>query len=105
MDDTRDNGLALKAIGVVAVFFALAFPAKDHFGETGVSLVLFAALAVVVLLMVGRHTGRSLLRLPGSGTAVAPAPVEDVWRSERWVREAVERGMRALEDWRHDQTA
>ena len=105
MDDTRDNGLALKAIGIVVVFVALALPAKQHFGEPGVSVVLFAALAAVVLLMLAQHTGRPLLRRPGSRAAAEPAPVEDVWRSERWVRDAVERGIRAIDDWRHDQTA
>ena len=105
MDDTRDNGLALKAIGIVAVFVALAFPAKQHFGETGVSVMLFMALAAVLLLMHAQLTGRSLVRLPGSGRLVVAPPVEDVWRSERWVREAVERGIRAIDDWRHDQRA
>ena len=103
MDDTRDNGLALKAIGIVVVFAALAFPAKQHFGEAGVSVMLFLALAAVLLLMHAQLTGRSLVRLPGSGGVLAAAPVEDVWRSERWVREAVERGIRAIDDWRHDQ--
>ena len=105
MDDTRDNGLALKAVGVVAVFVALAFPAKEHFGDHGVSVMLALALAGVVLLMHAQRTGRSLLRLPGSGSLPPPAPVEDTWRSERWVQEAVARGMRAIEDWRHDQPA
>lgn len=105
MDDTRDNGLALKAIGIVAVFVALAFPAKQHFGDAGVSAMLFLALAVVLLLMHAQLTGRSLVRLPGSGHVVAAAPAQDEWRSERWVREAVERGLRAIDDWRHDQRA
>lgn len=105
MDDTRDNGLALKAIGVVVLFVALAFPAKQHFGESGASVMLALALAGVVLLMHAQHTGRSLLRLAGSRSVVPPAPVEDAWRSERWVQEAVSRGMRAIEDWRHDQPA
>lgn len=105
MDDTRDNGLALKAIGIVVVFVALAFPAQQHFGDTGVSVVLTMALAAVLLLLHGQLTGRSLVRLPGSGQVVVVAPAEDVWRSERWVHEAVERGMRAIDDWRHDQRA
>ena len=102
MDDTQDKGLAIRAIAVVVVFLALAFPAQQMYGDTGVSIVLLMALAAVVMLLQAQGAGRTVVRLAGS---TASAPAEDAWRSERWVREAVERGLRAIDDWRHDQTA
>ena len=100
MDDTQDKGLAIKAILIVGVFLALAFPAQQVYGDTGVSIVLLMALAAVVMLLQAQRTGHAALRLAGPAE-----PAEDAWRSERWVREAVERGLRAIDDWRHDQTA
>ena len=103
MDDTQDKGLAVRAILIVGVFLALAFPAQQMYGDTGVTIVLLLALAAVVMLLQVQRT--SGLRLATNGSTGEAAPVEDTWRSERWVREAVERGIRAIDDWRHDQTA
>jgi hypothetical protein len=105
MDDqdraSRLTKAALSACGLLLLLLV----ARSALGDLGVQLVLPVCLVAVMVFAYGELTGRpvplsNLLRR----RAVVEAPVvEDTWRSERWVSEAVERGLRALEEWRMEQ--
>ena len=109
MDERYDTTMLTRALLVVAAVALLAFPVRHVFGEPGLQVLLLAALAVVAALAWAELTGRPVpglprLRLPWEAPAPVPAVVpQDVWRSERWIEEAVARGVRALEEWRLDQ--
>ena len=107
MDD-RQGTSAIRAVMAAAggLLLLLVLPARAAFGDAGVQAVLLVALVVVALFAYEQLTGRRLPRpalLSASTAAPAVAPVEDVWRSERWIREAVQRGLRALDEWRLEQ--
>ena len=82
-----------------------AIPAQRVFGDDGVRTVLLLGLVAVAALAWSELTGRPLSGVGRRGPrSTPPAPVvEDLWRSERWIREAVERGLRALDEWRLEQ--
>lgn len=108
MDDSTDqqgSTSVFRVLTVACVFLVLTVPARALFGETGVEVVLgFGLLAIVVLAyeeLSGRRVPRPRLRR--TEVEVAEPVVEDTWRSERWVAEAVERGLRALDEWRLEQ--
>ena len=105
MDDRTGTATIGKAMALVAGVLLLVLGARALFGETGVEVALGVALVVVVLFGYEQLSGRrlprpSLLSRPPAGPE---APAEDVWRSERWIREAVQRGLRALDEWRLEQ--
>jgi hypothetical protein len=53
----------------------------------------------------GELTGRTVpwpWRLRRTADVQEPAG-PDAWRSERWIAEAVERGLRAIDEWRLEQ--
>jgi hypothetical protein len=79
-----------------------AIPAQRVFGDDGVRTVLLLGLVAVAALAWSELTGRPLSVVGRRSAPPAPA-VEDPWRSERWIREAVERGLRALDEWRLEQ--
>ena len=77
----------------------------DALGDVGAHLVLLLAMVAVAAFSYGELTGRPLprpARLRRRADAAAPV-VPDAWRSERWIGEAVERGLRALDEWRWEQ--
>lgn len=99
--------LALRLLVVIAGFALLTVPARDAFGIRGVELSLVLAIGAIGLLAYCELTGRTLRSLVPSGKQVT-APVtataqEDHWRSDRWFRETVDNGWRALEEWRLEQ--
>ena len=66
---------------------------------------LLVALVAVGVLAYGELTGRPV-PWPGRARRHSPAaaPAADgTWRSERWIAEAVERGLRELDAWRLEQ--
>ncbi len=105
MDDQDRASRLTKAALSGCAFVLLLLVARSAFGEPGVQLVLLVGLVAVLVFAYGELTGRPVpwpaaLRRP----QVAPAPaVPDTWRSERWIAEAVERGLRALDEWRLEQ--
>jgi hypothetical protein len=107
--DEPDNNAATKPIAVLVGVALLAFAAQQAFGDDGLAVVLVLALGALALVGLHRLTGRSFAGLPAARPAdlyVPSAPAqEDTWRSERWVREAVERGLRAIDEWRQEQQA
>jgi hypothetical protein len=103
MDD-QARTMTKAALLVVGVVVLLTIPAQRMFGDHGAQTVLVLGLVVVAAIAWSDLTGRPLPRPARRRRATTPAPaVEDPWRSERWVREAVERGMRALDEWRLEQ--
>jgi len=105
MDERADATTTTRALLLVGAFLLLTLPARDLFGDRGVTAVLLVALVGVAVLAYGELTGRPVLwplrRAAASQTEAVAAP--DEWRSERWVRDAVERGLRSLEEWRLEQ--
>jgi hypothetical protein len=84
----------------------LVLPARAAFGDAGVQAVLLLALVGVTLFAYEQLSGRRLPRpalLAGPPASPATRPVEDAWRSERWICEAVQRGLRSLDEWRLEQ--
>lgn len=103
MDDGAST-MTKAALLVVGVAVLLAIPAQRMFGDAGVETVLALGLVVLAAIAWSDLTGRPLPRPARRCSAAVPDPVvEDPWRSERWVREAVERGLRALDEWRLEQ--
>ena len=104
MDD-RASTKTKAALLVVAGAALVTIPAQRVFGDDGVRAVLLLGLVAVAAIAWSELTGRPLPRVVGRGRRTAPAApaVEDPWRSERWIREAVERGLRALDEWRLEQ--
>jgi hypothetical protein len=106
-ENTRaSRTLALRLLVVIAAFAVLTIPARDAFGVRGVEVSLALAIGAISVLAYCELTGRTLRSLiPSMRTTTTPAPAkaEDHWRSDRWVRETVENGWRALEEWRLEQ--
>ena len=107
--DKPDNDLATKGVALLVGVALLAFAAQQVFGEDGVTAVLVLSLGVLAIMGFHRLSGRSFagLSLPQRAEQDEPeAPAQDdTWRSERWVREAVARGLRSMDEWRMDQQA
>ncbi len=104
--DEPVNDLRTKSIGVLLGVALLALAAQQAYGDVGLKAVLVLALGALALVAFHRVSGRSFAGCQRSHEAEPAAPVEeDHWRSERWVREAVERGLRSLDAWRFDQQA
>jgi hypothetical protein len=108
VDDNSKAGktLALRLLVVIAAFAVLTIPARDALGVRGVELSLVLAISAIAVLAYCELTGRTLLSLVRrrrTATTTAPAKPEDHWRSDRWVRETVDNGWRALEEWRLEQ--
>ena len=104
MDDQTAATVTRVALSVAA-FLVLLVLGRAVLGEPGVTLVLLLAMVAVSVFAYGQLTGRPPPRLarPARSAAVEPPVAEDVWRSERWVAEAVERGLRAIDEWRLEQ--
>jgi hypothetical protein len=106
-DNTKaSRTLAVRLLVVIAAFAVITIPARDAFGVRGVELSLVLAIVAIGLLAYCELTGRTPLGLVGGGrpaTTSLTATPEDHWRSDRWVRETVENGWRALEEWRLEQ--
>ena len=103
MDDQAST-MTKAALLVVGAVVLLTIPAQRMVGEAGVQAVLLLGLVVVAVIAWYQLTGRPVPRAARRRSTAAPAPVvEDPWRSERWIREAVERGLRALDEWRLEQ--
>ena len=60
-------------------------------------------MVAVAVFAYGELTGRPVPVAPERGQEGAVPAVPDAWRSERWIAEAVERGLRALDEWRWEQ--
>ncbi len=111
VDERADTTMVRRAVLVVLGAVVLALPVRDALGEAGLTGLLLLTLWAVAVLGYADLTGRPVprlgglaaLRLPGRAPAPAAPVVEDVWRSERWIGEAVARGLRALDEWRLEQ--
>ncbi len=102
MDDQDRASMLTKAVLSGCGLLLLLLVARSALGDLGVQLVLLVALAALTVFAYGELTGRPLPGLRRAVPADAPA-VPDTWRSERWIAEAVERGLRALDEWRWEQ--
>jgi hypothetical protein len=105
MDDQDRASRLTKAVLSGCGLLVLLLVARSALGDLGVQVVLLVALVAVMGFAYGELTGRpvpGLRRLRRADVAEAP-PVPDTWRSERWIAEAVERGLRALDEWRWEQ--
>jgi hypothetical protein len=105
MDDRTGTSNAAKLVLAGFAFLVAIVVARDVLGDLGAQLVLLVTMVAVAALAWTTLTERPLPRLllPGGAAPAAAPVVEDVWRSERWIAEAVERGLRALEEWRLEQ--
>jgi hypothetical protein len=105
MDDQDRASRLTKAALSGCGLLVLLLVARSALGDLGVQLVLLIAAVAVMAFAYGELTGRPVPWLARSRRqAVALAPlVPDTWRSERWIAEAVERGLRALDEWRLEQ--
>ena len=107
--DESVNDLRTKSIGLLLGVALLALAAHQAYGEVGLQAVLVLTVGAIALLAFHRLTGRELAGFPSWQRAEKDEPAEpvkdDAWRSERWVRESVERGLRTLDAWRFDQQA
>ena len=114
MDDRTSSSATTLAFAFAGCLL-LVLPARAAFGERGVEVVLAVALLLLTACAYVRLTGRALGRPLGGPLGWPPlrprpvqaepaAVVEDVWRSERWIREAVQRGLRAVDEWRLEQS-
>jgi len=101
MDDQDRAGMLTRAALTGCGLLVLLLLARSALGELGVQVVLLVAMVAVTVFAYGALTGRPVL---ARRTDVAGAPaVPDAWRSERWIAEAVDRGLAALEEWRRQQ--
>jgi len=106
MDDQTGTSTTAKVVLSASSFLVAVLLARAAFGDVGVQTVLLGTMALVAALAWCQLTERPLPRLAqlSRGSDDPPAPVvEDTWRSERWIAEAVDRGLRALEEWRLEQ--
>lgn len=105
MDDRTGTSNAGRVVLAALGFLVAVLAARATLGDPGVQVVLLVTTAAVCALAWTSLTGRPLPRLAllGGAPPVAAPVVEDVWRSERWIAEAVVRGLRALDDWRLEQ--
>ncbi len=105
MDD-QDRAPALARAALVGSgALVLLVAARSALGDLAAHGVLLLVLVALLVFAYGQLTGRPLPRLgrPAQREVAAPPVVEDVWRSERWITEAVARGLRALDEWRLEQ--
>lgn len=105
MDDQDRAPRLTKAALTACGLLVLLLVARSAFGDLGVELVLLVSLCALIAFAYGELTGRpvpGLRRLRTAPVDDAP-PASDTWRSERWIAEAVERGLRALDEWRWEQ--
>ena len=105
MDDQDRASRLTKAALSGCALLLLLLVARNALGDLGVHLVLLLSFVAVAAFAYGELTGRPapwLARWHRQDDAEAPA-VPDAWRSERWIAEAVERGQRALDEWRLEQ--
>ena len=105
MDDRTGTSNAAKLLLSAFGFLVVALTARAYLGDLGVQAVLLVAMVGVAALAWSSFTERPLPRLAlfGGGSPAPERAVEDVWRSERWIAEAVERGLRSLDEWRLEQ--
>ena len=104
MDDQDRASRLTKAVLSGCGLLLLLLVARSALGDLGVQLVLLVSLVALTVFAYGELTGRPVPVLRRLGAAAAEAPsVPDTWRSERWIAEAVERGLRALDEWRWEQ--
>ena len=105
MDDQDRASRLTKAVLSGCGLLLLLLVARSALGDLGVQLALLVGLVAVMGFAYGELTGRpvpGLARLRRQ-PAVEARAVPDTWRSERWIAEAVERGLRALDEWRCEQ--
>ena len=95
MDDQDRAARLTKAALAASGVLLLLLVARSALGDVGLLLVALLALGVVATALGGQAARRR--------EALAPCEVPDTWRSERWIAEAVERGLRALDEWRWEQ--
>jgi hypothetical protein len=95
MDDQDRAARLAKAAVAASGLLLLLLVARSALGDVGLLLIALLALGVVVTALGGRAARRR--------EALVPSEVHDTWRSERWIAEAVERGLRALDEWRWEQ--
>lgn len=106
MDDRPGTSTIGAVMACAGGLLLLVLPARAAFGDVGVQAVLLLALVGVALFGYEQLTGRRLPRpvlLAGRPAPPATRPTDDPWRSERWIREAVQRGLRSLDEWRLEQ--
>jgi hypothetical protein len=103
-DQDRAPGLTKAALSGCALLLLLIV-ARSALGDVGVQVVLLVTMVAVLVYAYGELTGRPVPGLDRfrRGPAAEPPVVPDTWRSERWIAEAVERGLRALDEWRWEQ--
>ena len=102
MDDQDRASRLTRAVLSGCALLLLLLVGRSALGDLGVQVVLLVALVAVGVFAYGELTGRPVQLLRRRAVA-APPPVPDTWRSERWIAEAVERGLRALDEWRLEQ--
>ena len=105
MDDQDRASRLTKALLSGCGLVLLLLAARSALGDLGVLLVLLLGLVAVMGFAYGELTGRPVpgLRRRWREPVVEAPAVPDTWRSERWIAEAVERGLRALDEWRLEQ--
>lgn len=107
--EQSDQQAMSRTVAAVLVAALVAYLAHAVFGRTGLHVVLVLCSGAVAVLAFHRATGREFVGFAALRRDTSPEPeepaVEDHWKSERWVSEAVERGLRSLDAWRFDQRA
>jgi hypothetical protein len=99
MDDQDRAARLAKAAVAASGLLLLLLVARSALGDVGLLLVALLALGVVVTALGGQAARRREALVP----SLTRDGVPDTWRSERWIAEAVERGLRALDEWRWEQ--
>jgi hypothetical protein len=103
-DQDRASTLTKAALGGCALL-VLVLVARSALGDLGVVVALLLTHGAVSVFAYGELTGRTVpwpVALRRTADVQEPA-VPDAWRSERWIAEAVERGLRAIDEWRLEQ--
>lgn len=95
-----DTCLAIRALAVVAVFAAVAWPIHETFGAAGINAALIVALGAVEIVLSRVAASATPLR---KRTKDDHGRTRDTWRSERWIRDALEEGIEGREEWRRHQ--